>query len=73
LVELPSQHRLKMALAGGDAVDAYPWWVSPQPIKRTCRNRSVAGSNPARPTKNNAIFQTRFWLVLNKATALIDI
>jgi hypothetical protein len=27
LVELPSQHRL-MALAGGDAVDAYPWWVS---------------------------------------------
>ena len=28
MVELPSQHRLKMALAGGDAVDIYPWWVS---------------------------------------------
>jgi hypothetical protein len=28
LVELPSQHRL-MALAGGDAVDAYLWRVSP--------------------------------------------
>jgi len=28
LVELPSQHRLT-ALAGGDAVDACLWWVSP--------------------------------------------
>jgi hypothetical protein len=28
LVELPSQHRL-MALAGGDAVDTYLWWVLP--------------------------------------------
>ena len=28
MVELPSQHRL-MALAGGDAVDAYLWRVSP--------------------------------------------
>jgi len=38
-------------LAGGDAVDAYLWWVSLQPIKRTCRNRIVASSNLARPTK----------------------
>jgi len=28
LVELPSQRRL-MALAGGDAVDIYLWWVLP--------------------------------------------
>jgi len=47
LVELPSQHRL-MALAGGDAVDAYPWWCHPAyqtyMQKPECRRRAAGNS-----------------------------
>ena len=48
MVELPS---LLAGLVGGDAVDIHLRVGVTQPTKRTCRNRSVAGSNPARPTK----------------------
>jgi hypothetical protein len=53
LVELPSQHRL-IALAGGDAVDAYLWWVSPSlPSVHAETGLSQVQILPARPKINN--------------------